>query len=112
MWPVAKRLSKDELWEPVRRHVSDLLAELKAKSRSELELLAENERHESFQVGKISFEVNVWAKKQDDRRLAVAVDAWRQRFLGWAQSTVVGFHLGEDGTISDMKSEDFWEHGY
>jgi hypothetical protein len=112
MWPAISRLSKAELWAPVRLHVAQILAELKTKPRAELVSLVENERHESFQVGKVSFQINVWAQRMVDGRLAVAVDAWRNRFLGWSQSTVVGFHLGEDGSISDMKSEDFWEHGY
>jgi hypothetical protein len=100
------------MWERVRHHLSELLSNLKNKPRSELEHFAENQHQEIFQVGKVSFQVNVWAKKHKDGRLAVLVDAWRIRFLGWAQSAVVGFFLEESGRISEMKEEDYWDHGY
>jgi len=112
IWLMAEKLSKREMWEKVRERLSILLAELKNKNRTELEHLAEAQYQETMRVGTVSFQMGAWSKKHKDGRLAVLVDAWRNRFLGWSQSAVAGFYLEENGKISEMAERDFWEHGY
>jgi hypothetical protein len=109
---MAERLSKKEMWEKVRERLSVLLAEFKNKDRTALEDLAQHEFHENMQVGTVSFQIGAWSEKHEDGRLAVLVDAWRYRFLGWSQSAAVGFYVDTEGHITEMKEEDFWEHGY
>lgn len=111
-WPMPEKLSTKEKWEKARERLSAMAQELKGKSRAELEFLAEQEYREVLKVGDVSFQLGAWSKRHEDGRLSVIVEAWRERFLGMSQSSVLGFFLEQNGDISEMKEKDFWSHGY
>jgi len=100
------------MWSQLRTRLDELATGLKQKNRTNLEKYIDSPHSEKINIGKVVFEVNIGAEPHGDNELAVFVDGWRHRFLGWSQSAAVGFLIDEEGRVLEMEKEVYWEHGY
>ena len=109
---MSRRVTKKELWAQVRTRLEEIAGDLRSKSRKDLEKLHHAPESEQMSFGKLSIQITAWAEPHEGDYLAVFVDGWRTRILGWHQSTAVGFLVDPQGNIEEMEDKDFWEHGY
>jgi len=95
-----------------RNRILDDAAVLRKQPTDQLRVLAKTPKKEQLQIQQRPIEITAWAREHGQGTVAVIVEARRLRFLGWSQVTAEGFYKASDGTVTDFREKDYWDHGY
>jgi hypothetical protein len=97
--------------EEARVRVLDATAALRDHPVDELRAFVDTPQTERLQIQRKPIDFTTWAREHGTDKVAVIVEARRQRFLGWSQVTADGFYKDSHG-VTPFVEKDYWEHGY
>jgi hypothetical protein len=97
----------------VDQQIAGLIAALKTHGAADLRRLIETPHISVVREGRLVATLTAHAHEERSGALAVIVEAREPRWAGFAHTlSAGGFYLHTDGTITPMKEDDLWIHGY